>query len=127
MPFRTASDIKSKKFVTQRRERRQDHHRHVSIAGTDAGKHVWCEKPMALTRDDVVDMTRAAERSGAVTLVGDNFIHNPAFRHARRLIAEAGPFRKCGASGRRTQELRRGQVRRSFRFRRPTTRRRRVR
>ncbi|MCB2130277.1 MAG: Gfo/Idh/MocA family oxidoreductase [Rhodobacteraceae bacterium] len=63
-------------------------HKEMAIAVLDAGKHVWCEKPMALTLDDAVEMTKAAKRSGAVTLVGYNYIHNPAFRHAQRLIAD---------------------------------------
>lgn len=63
-------------------------HKEMAIAALEAGKHVWCEKPMALTLNDAIEMTAAAERGGTVTLVGYNYIHNPAFRHAQRLIAE---------------------------------------
>ncbi|MCC0063498.1 MAG: Gfo/Idh/MocA family oxidoreductase [Defluviimonas sp.] len=62
-------------------------HKEMAIAALEAGKHVWCEKPMALTLVEAEEMAHAAGRAGTVTLVGYNYIHNPAFRHAQRLIA----------------------------------------
>ena len=61
-------------------------HKPMSLAALQAGKHVWCEKPMALTVSDAAEMARAARDSGAHTLVGYNYLKNPAFVHARRLI-----------------------------------------
>jgi predicted dehydrogenase len=52
------------------------------------GKHVYCEKPMAVTLDQAREMAAAAKASGVKTLVGYNYIKNPAFTHAQRLIAE---------------------------------------
>ncbi len=63
-------------------------HREMAVAALQAGKHVWCEKPMALTFADAEDMARAAAAAGRVTMVGYNYIRNPAFRHAQRLVAE---------------------------------------
>jgi predicted dehydrogenase len=63
-------------------------HREIAEAALAAGKHVWCEKPMALTLADAEAMTEAAARSGKVTLLGYNYVRNPAFLHAQRLIAE---------------------------------------
>ena len=63
-------------------------HREMAVAFLAAGKHVWCEKPMALTLDDAVVMTKAAAVSKAKTLLGYNYIRNPALAHARKIILE---------------------------------------
>ncbi len=62
-------------------------HREMALAALAAGKHVWCEKPMALTLAGAEEMAAAAEAAGTVTLVGYNYIHNPAVLHAQALIA----------------------------------------
>lgn len=61
-------------------------HRDIALAALAAGKHVWCEKPLALTLADAADMAAAAARSDRVTMVGYNYLRNPALTHARRLI-----------------------------------------
>ncbi|MEM9060691.1 MAG: Gfo/Idh/MocA family oxidoreductase [Pseudomonadota bacterium] len=63
-------------------------HRDMAIAALEAGKHVWCEKPMALTLDDAKAMLDAAERAHKKTQVGYNYIWNPAILHAEKLIAD---------------------------------------
>jgi predicted dehydrogenase len=63
-------------------------HREMAIAALEAGKHVWCEKPMGLTFADAVAMTEAARKAPHLkTQVGFNYTRNPAISHARRLIA----------------------------------------
>ncbi|HFQ15763.1 MAG TPA: Gfo/Idh/MocA family oxidoreductase [Rhodobacteraceae bacterium] len=64
-------------------------HREMALAALQAGKHVWCEKPMALTLAEAREMQAAARAAGVVTMVGYNYLKNPAFGHARALI-EAG-------------------------------------
>ncbi|MFE3836588.1 Gfo/Idh/MocA family protein [Pseudogemmobacter sonorensis] len=71
-------------------------HREIAIAALRAGKHVWCEKPMALTLEDAAEMRDAARASGRATMLGYNYTHNPAYAHARRLLAD-------GAIGRPVQ------------------------
>ncbi|RFB78501.1 Gfo/Idh/MocA family protein [Methylovirgula sp. 4M-Z18] len=61
-------------------------HAEMAIAALDAGKHVWCEKPMAPSLDDAVRMQDAAARSGRVALLGYNYIQNPAVRHMKKII-----------------------------------------
>ena len=61
-------------------------HKDMALAAIAAGKHVWCEKPMALTAEDAAAMTTAAEAQGVRTMVGYNYIHNPAFTHAKALV-----------------------------------------
>lgn len=62
-------------------------HREMAIAALEAGKHVWCEKPMALTMEDAEAMVAAARKAGRRTLLGYNYVRNPSFLHAERLIA----------------------------------------
>lgn len=62
-------------------------HRAMAEAALAAGKHVWCEKPMALTLADAEAMEAAARAAGRVTLLGYNYVRNPALAHARRLVA----------------------------------------
>ncbi|TCO69420.1 Gfo/Idh/MocA family protein [Rhodovulum euryhalinum] len=61
-------------------------HAEMAIAALQAGKHVWCEKPMALTLADAERMEAAARAAGRITLVGYNYLHNPAILHAKRLV-----------------------------------------
>ncbi|MEQ8356957.1 MAG: Gfo/Idh/MocA family oxidoreductase [Kiloniellaceae bacterium] len=63
-------------------------HHQIALAALSQGKHVYCEKPMALTLEQAREMAEAARAAGARTLVGYNYIKNPAFLHARRLIAD---------------------------------------
>lgn len=63
-------------------------HHEMTCAALKAGKHVWCEKPMALTLAEAEEMARAAQEAGTVTMVGYNYIRNPAFLHAKKLIEE---------------------------------------
>ena len=65
-------------------------HREMAVAALAAGKHVWCEKPMALTLADAKAMTTAAEKAKPLaTALGYAYLRNPALQHARNLI-EAG-------------------------------------
>ena len=62
-------------------------HREMAVAALEAGKHVWCEKPMALTLEDARAMVEAAARSGKATALGYGYLQNPLLQEARRLIA----------------------------------------
>ncbi|MBP3124669.1 Gfo/Idh/MocA family oxidoreductase [Thalassospira sp. ER-Se-21-Dark] len=61
-------------------------HFEMAFAAIKAGKHVYCEKPLALTLDQAREMRDAARTAGVKTMVGYNYIKNPAFTHACRLI-----------------------------------------
>lgn len=64
-------------------------HREMAVAALAAGKHVWCEKPMALTLADATAMTEAARQAPQLrTALGYAYLRNPALQHARLLIAE---------------------------------------
>jgi len=63
-------------------------HREMALAAIAAGKHVHCEKPMALTLAEAEEMVEAATRAGVKTIVGYNYLKNPAFQHACRLVRD---------------------------------------
>ena len=63
-------------------------HPEMAIAALEAGKHVWCEKPMAVAFADAERMAAAAKTSGKVTALGYNYIQNPVIRHIKQLLAE---------------------------------------
>lgn len=63
-------------------------HREMAEAALAAGKHVWLEKPMALTVADAESMEAAARAAGRVTMLGYNYTRSPAFRAAADMIAQ---------------------------------------
>ena len=64
-------------------------HAEMAIAALQAGKHVWCEKPMAPSLAESEAMTAAARVSGKVAMLGYNYIQNPAISQIKRML-EAG-------------------------------------
>lgn len=65
-----------------------DVHADASIDAARRGKHVVCEKPMALTVDEARRMRDAAVAAGIVHRVAFNYRFAPAVITARRLIAD---------------------------------------
>jgi 1,5-anhydro-D-fructose reductase (1,5-anhydro-D-mannitol-forming) len=63
-------------------------HAALSIAAAQAGKHVLCEKPMALSVAECEAMIEAADSSGVVLQVGYMMRFHPAHRLIKRRIAE---------------------------------------
>ncbi|MEX3009849.1 Gfo/Idh/MocA family protein [Hoeflea sp. TYP-13] len=61
-------------------------HPEMAIAALKAGKHVWCEKPMAPDIKDAERMRDAARGSGRVAILGYNYIQNPIIRHMGSLL-----------------------------------------
>jgi predicted dehydrogenase len=63
-----------------------DAHPEIAIAAAEAGKNIYCEKPLANTATDAQRMTEVAEARDVTTLVGFNYLKNPAQGFARQLI-----------------------------------------
>ena len=63
-------------------------HAPIAIAALAAGKHVYCEKPMAGTYRDAEDMAKEAARRKRMLHVQMSTVFSPASRAARRIIAE---------------------------------------
>ncbi|MEM9551564.1 MAG: Gfo/Idh/MocA family oxidoreductase [Pseudomonadota bacterium] len=70
-------------------------HKEMALAAARAGKHVYCEKPLAPAAADAREMMEAAEARGVKTQVGFNYLCNPMFKLAREMIAagELGEIR----------------------------------
>jgi predicted dehydrogenase len=56
-------------------------------AAIEAGKHVVCEKPLAMTAAESAELLRLAEARGVVHAVNFNIRFYPLCRHARALVA----------------------------------------
>ncbi|WP_166240694.1 Gfo/Idh/MocA family protein [Paenibacillus turpanensis] len=65
-----------------------DAHKEIALAAAAAGKHLFCEKPLALTLEDSREMLRAAESAGVKHMVGFNYRFAPAVQLAKRLVEE---------------------------------------
>lgn len=66
----------------------QNTHRDIALAAFALGKPVFCEKPLGRDVADSQIMQQAAADSGAINMVGFNYIRTPASQYARQLIAE---------------------------------------
>ncbi|RLE09195.1 gfo/Idh/MocA family oxidoreductase [Candidatus Aerophobetes bacterium] len=63
-------------------------HKDIAIAAAKAGKHILCEKPMAMNLDEAREMLEAAEKAGIKHMIGFNYRRVPAIALARKLIEE---------------------------------------
>jgi predicted dehydrogenase len=64
-------------------------HREITVAALDAGKHVLCEKPMALTVEECSEMAEAEKRSGKILSVAYHYRFMKEAQAAKRVM-EAG-------------------------------------
>lgn len=62
------------------------HHAHMTIDAVKAGKHVYCEKAMTLTEEEMYQVTDAVKKSGVVFQLGHQNSKNETFKKARQLI-----------------------------------------
>jgi predicted dehydrogenase len=65
------------------------HHAHATAA-LAAGKHVVCEKPLAMTSAESADLVRIAEASGLVHAVNFNIRFYPLLQHLHEHVREGG-------------------------------------
>lgn len=79
-------------------------HRETTLALLAAGKHVFCEKPLAPNHADALEMTEAAERAGLINMVNLTYRNSPALQRARQMVeaGELGELRHVEASYRQS-------------------------
>lgn len=65
-----------------------DTHTQICVAAAEAGKHILCEKPMALKVEDSDKMIHAAERNDVKLMVGHAHRYAENFRMVRRLVTK---------------------------------------
>ena len=63
-------------------------HKDFTLRGLAAGKHVWCEKPMAMDVAECREMIAAAEAAGKRLAIGYRMMHEP---NTRDFIAHVTP------------------------------------
>ena len=61
-------------------------HYEIAKAALLAGKHVYCEKPLADTADEARELADIARKQGAITRVGHAFPRNPVHDMAKEII-----------------------------------------
>jgi predicted dehydrogenase len=61
-------------------------HLEIVRAAAEAGKHIFCEKPVGRGPEETAEIERAARRAGVLTWVGYNYRWAPVVQHARQLI-----------------------------------------
>lgn len=66
-------------------------HYDAAVLALNAGKHVFCEKPMTTYSDQSRDLVRLAETSGKVFQVGYMKRFNPAFAAGKESLSSIGP------------------------------------
>lgn len=63
-----------------------DAHAEPTIAAAEAGKHVFCEKPLGRTAEESMTMLEAVRKAGVKHMVAFNYRFVPAIMQAKRLI-----------------------------------------
>jgi predicted dehydrogenase len=61
-------------------------HREIALTAIRAGKHVLCEKPLALTTADAREMEQAADAAGVRHMTAFTYRFVPAMRYMRHLV-----------------------------------------
>jgi len=63
-------------------------HHEIVMAAAAAGKHIFCEKPCAITSAEAKEMAEAADQAGVVHYLNHNYRRVPAVAFAKKLIDE---------------------------------------
>lgn len=63
-----------------------DTHADLIVAAAHAGKHIFCEKPIAVTLPDADRAVQAAREANVLLQIGFMRRYDPSFREAKRLI-----------------------------------------
>lgn len=75
-------------------------HSEMAQAALEAGKHVYCEKPLTLDVDEAAKLAALAVKTGKAHVVGFNYIANPMLHAAKEIIAAGEIGEPSGFSGR---------------------------
>ncbi len=75
-------------------------HKEIAITAAENGKHVFCEKPLALSLKDAREMLDCVTKNGVKHQIGFNYRFAPAVQLAKNMIADGklGTIRHVRAS-----------------------------
>jgi len=62
------------------------HHANMTIDAVKAGKHVYCEKAMTLTEDELHKVYSVVKKSGVVFQLGHNYTKSETFKKAKEVV-----------------------------------------
>lgn len=79
-------------------------HAEIALAAIGAGKHVYCEKPLAPTAAEAKVMADAAAAAGVKTMVGFNYLKNPITQLAKDIIESGEIGEVFGFEGRHYED-----------------------
>jgi len=65
-----------------------DTHKEIALAAAANGKHIFCEKPLAMNVAEAKEMARAVEKAGVINMVNFNYRVVPAVALAKKMIDE---------------------------------------
>lgn len=65
-----------------------DAHKEIALAAAAAGKHLFCEKPLALSLADSKEMLEAADKAGVKHMIGFNYRFAPSVQLAKKIISD---------------------------------------
>jgi predicted dehydrogenase len=65
------------------------YHRDIVVAAAESGRHVLCEKPLALNVAEAEDMLAAVDRAGVRHMTAFTYRFVPAMRYLRHLVRSA--------------------------------------
>jgi len=61
-------------------------HAKIAIAAAEAGKHIICEKPLAMNAEEALRMLEAVRKAGVVHMICHNYRFAPAVQFVKKLI-----------------------------------------
>ena len=75
-------------------------HKVIAIAAAENGKHIFCEKPLALNLADAREMLETVQKTGVTHQIGFNYRFAPAIQLAKKIISDGklGTIRHVRAS-----------------------------
>jgi predicted dehydrogenase len=63
-------------------------HAEIAIAAARAGKHILCEKPLAMSLTEAREMYQAVRQAGVTAMICHNYRFAPAVQYARQLVSQ---------------------------------------
>jgi len=73
-------------------------HHPMALAALRAGKHVWVEKPLALSTAEGGELVAAARQAARVLFVDETFLYDPLVHEMKRIIDGGGLGEVCHLS-----------------------------